>query len=619
MAADNHQSESTDKYDYCARRSFFVLLTQEKILAFLLACVRSILQDLSDDCLFSAPITDEPPISQIIINKSLDHVSFTDVLQLAPYRGWDSLNFTQLRGYVQSILTTHQSHIWAMREDPGYFADTIQEFLDHSPYAISSTCAPHLPHALAQLPGYDRQALDAILGESFALLSSWDLINTHLERHEQLVRDGASKQEQVGPILQLDKLVRHTGNRLLKIIYASSRAAPAVRSLILRDCCSAIYAHKYIYHSRITANEKEVLQLFDRFHCEDSESLVVHPAFLSFHIERIDRLLQTSATARRMISGRMMSLLTDVSVVTELLRQLRLWVRSPEVKTGRVDGCGCKMCVEEGEGITFNKWIAALEQDFRPPIDLVFPLREKLNYPEHKKRTPVTVAIMRQAEDHLDLFWAAVDVHFTEKTGTAYHSSVQRCLENNGKMYRTAPWPSDLPAKTKPAQKSAQEFQPIPNQLHDTTVQITGSFDKLDMVDKVKPKTRGSVLSSSEHPVVVPSQASSDSSGNIFIVNKASYKTLQVMFHVPADDIGELPRAIKWNDFKRAMVSVGFSAEKLQGSAWQFTPTKDVGAERSIQFHEPHPVSDIPYIMAKRFGRRLFRVYGWNGEIFRLA
>jgi hypothetical protein len=67
------------------------------------------------------------------------------------------------------------------------------------------------------------------------------------------------------------------------------------------------------------------------------------------------------------------------------------------------------------------------------------------------------------------------------------------------------------------------------------------------------------------------------------------------------------------------MTRVGFAVEKLQGSAWQFTPGVDSNAERNISFHEPHPESDVPYVMAKRFGRRLGRVYGWSTDTFKLA
>jgi hypothetical protein len=66
------------------------------------------------------------------------------------------------------------------------------------------------------------------------------------------------------------------------------------------------------------------------------------------------------------------------------------------------------------------------------------------------------------------------------------------------------------------------------------------------------------------------------------------------------------------------MDSAGFSAEKLQGSAWKFTPRR-LDVEGSINFHEPHPSNKIAFYVARRFGRRLERAYGWKGEQFRLA
>lgn len=70
-----------------------------------------------------------------------------------------------------------------------------------------------------------------------------------------------------------------------------------------------------------------------------------------------------------------------------------------------------------------------------------------------------------------------------------------------------------------------------------------------------------------------------------------------------------------WSDFLHALVSTGFRAEKLYGSVWQFVPTK-IDVERSIHFHEPHPGGKMPYWVARRFGRRLNRAYGWESGMF---
>jgi hypothetical protein len=91
----------------------------------------------------------------------------------------------------------------------------------------------------------------------------------------------------------------------------------------------------------------------------------------------------------------------------------------------------------------------------------------------------------------------------------------------------------------------------------------------------------------------------------LITVDKRAHRVFKTIFHVPSSELGEIPKAVKWDDFKRVMVRVGFTAEKLQGCACQFMPMSSTNVERSIQFHEPHPNSDVPFMLARRLGRRL--------------
>jgi hypothetical protein len=139
---------------------------------------------------------------------------------------------------------------------------------------------------------------------------------------------------------------------------------------------------------------------------------------------------------------------------------------------------------------------------------------------------------------------------------------------------------------------------------------------------KAKPKTRGPAA-----PSIIPvvnDEAMVDTPSPIapaatVCVDKRAYRVFKTLFHVPSSETGDLPKEIKWDEFKRAMTRAEFSAEKLQGSAWQFSPGGSINVERGMQFHEPHPENEIPHILARRFGRRLERVYGWSSETFRLS
>lgn len=106
---------------------------------------------------------------------------------------------------------------------------------------------------------------------------------------------------------------------------------------------------------------------------------------------------------------------------------------------------------------------------------------------------------------------------------------------------------------------------------------------------------------------------------NVIKVDQRARKVFKTMFHVPSTEKGKISKAIKWDDFKRAMVRTGFSAEKLQGSTWQFEPLDKQKLARGIQFHEPHPDNDIPSKMAKQFGARLERAYGRSASTFKIT
>ena len=112
-----------------------------------------------------------------------------------------------------------------------------------------------------------------------------------------------------------------------------------------------------------------------------------------------------------------------------------------------------------------------------------------------------------------------------------------------------------------------------------------------------------------EDQVDAPEPVASAEYIHVHPVDKRSDKVFKALFHISQSEKGDLAGAVKWDEFKRAMVRIGFSTEKLQGSAWQFTPGDTLNIIRGINFYEPHPDSNIPYIMARRFGRQLERVY----------
>jgi hypothetical protein len=217
----------------------------------------------------------------------------------------------------------------------------------------------------------------------------------------------------------------------------------------------------------------------------------------------------------------------------------------------------------------------------------------KLRYPANKRRTRINIETLRAAETSLDAFWKVADEQFQLQAGTIPHEVVGEILVEQ-KLVRTAPWSG--PEKTSPdaaVPKSTQYINiPFSNTLHDPAKQITGVFAELTLTQKEKIKTHGTQVLTHEALYVAARPEPEEDCQPSFYLDKRAHKVFQTLFHCPMsrNQPGDTPRT----DFLHAMVSTGFSAQKLQGSAWQFTPHNLV-VEQPIQFHEPHPNHKLPF------------------------
>jgi hypothetical protein len=333
--------------------------------------------------------------------------------------------------------------------------------------------------------------------------------------------------------------------------------------------------------------------------------------------DEIGRLMQSDSGVSALVSPWIASRLSSLTVVSECLHQLHLykpWSRKIEDDMDINDKTMRRNYQE-----SFKDWVPVLKVKFERSqvYRCADPTDGKFDYPVQRRRNRQNVEILRKAEANLDSFWKAVDQHYKSKAiGKSQQDLVAHLLRSDRAIQRTPEWIE--PEKTGlPPKKDQYVYQPFSTVFHDRTKQVTGTFDRASLLDKTsKAKTRGSAAPNDETQPDFPHK--SNEVAAFFSVDKRAHKVFRTLFHSPnnPDTPGEIP----WVDFLHSIVSVGFSAEKLHGSAWNFTPqTPGVGLERSIQFHEPHPSNKIPFLWARRYGRRLGRAYGWNADMFRLG
>ncbi|KAK4234779.1 hypothetical protein C8A03DRAFT_46958 [Achaetomium macrosporum] len=358
-------------------------------------------------------------------------------------------------------------------------------------------------------------------------------------------------------------------------------------------------------------------------------------------VDELERLLRAEPRARDLVSGYVAARIGDLSILCECIRQLDIyqpWANGYEYAS---------MDLQDGLKKDLAKWRdgwAGIYSTIRSkPMLANFrfanPSDKRFFYPTEKRRTKETVEALRRAEANLDAFWEKFDKCLHPRAGDLSKTALWKLLSQKRALQRTLEWvpPPSAPeqAKTnKPAVLSSQDDainRPLSTLHFELYTSTAGKKSGVAAQPKTKVKKRGTQANTSSaiEPKTTDEQQQQeqqmeDAARNLnlqqdqqptFSVDSRAFKVFRTLFFHPA--VTSTPGEVSWNDFLHAMTSTGFRAENLYGSVWHFQPSQ-LDVERSIQFHEPHPVGKIPFPMARRIGRRRARAYGWFGGMFAL-
>jgi hypothetical protein len=265
-------------------------------------------------------------------------------------------------------------------------------------------------------------------------------------------------------------------------------------------------------------------------------------------------------------------------------------------------------------------------EDIAPKVArIVVPLSKHLKYPVEKAHNETNVDTCREAEAQLDSFWKVIDAHFLKHTSKTLHEIFLSRGVKAREIHRTPKWTPPPPKVSQPPNKKENEALSDSFACLSIELDKPGKFKGPEQVRASKVKTRGPSHPPDSNDVTppVPDEPTPVPTPPfpVFTLPRRAYKVFATIFPSPSDPSqgGE----INWTDFLPAMTSIGFAAEKLYGSVWQFTPPDRLDWEntktRAIQIHEPHPSPKMGFTTARRVGRRLGRRYGLTAERFVLA
>jgi hypothetical protein len=162
-----------------------VLETQERILRFLLDCVRVILHDIPEDKLTSEtyPVQPEPHLKTEVEANGFE--SLVVMAAEAPYRLPSRIDFKRMELLLGARVSAAKDHIWALREEPDYFADKILEIRDNRIEMLKDTKGNiHLALLPGAGPVVTARAIPNLVLEAYAELEFF----TELHRQAKKLR-----------------------------------------------------------------------------------------------------------------------------------------------------------------------------------------------------------------------------------------------------------------------------------------------------------------------------------------------------------------------------------------------------------------------------------------------
>lgn len=112
-------------------------------------------------------------------------------------------------------------------------------------------------------------------------------------------------------------------------------------------------------------------------------------------------------------------------------------------------------------------------------------------------------------------------------------------------MQRTAPWPEDSSSRGKRVTPSLTfEYRPLSETFHDPSNAITGTFDRLAIINKTKVKTRGTGDNRGAAQAQAQPPPPNPTSTTVYHVAKGSMPIFRALFHSPGFNPAETPSKI---------------------------------------------------------------------------
>lgn len=612
-----------------------ILEAQQRLLTFLVNCCHQILHDLSEADILSDrfPVVIEPCLRADTEVNGFDSLAI--MAAEAPYRVPAKLDFDRLVSLLSARASAAEDHMWALREDPGYFSERVYEMKEHDPEIIKDARG-HTPFDdRKESQTFWERVVSTLLFEAYK----------HYEMYSQLHQDArqlqALQQKYASQIHPEHDLPEEYQRAMLNFRFHLDEAALAACYQLQRTGASPPM-RQFMVRARPSSSKKGLWitpQLGKKIHGTGGQLLLLLKTLWEFEkplktlrctliTDELERLLNSEPGAKELISPYIASCVGELSTICQCMRQLELY--QPWARTFSQMMYKRQNQIHEDFDERSRAWQRIAKAFYSDRMNKVFrqgnPTSGKFVYPIEKCSSKESIDLLRRAESNLDYFWAQFDRQMSRQAGDIETTALHQLLTHPRELQRTPEWVEERPvqdcaptsgqSRQQDEDHVAAEATPFSalcvSQLNHGPCRPQG---KIPLSQKSKLKTRKAAAASIPEVDITGQPSVFEDSQPQVEVDPRTYKVFHTLFFNAQTT--SMPAGIPWIDFLRAMAAMGFSVEKLYGSVWIFCPaTNDLG--QSIQFHEPHPRGKLSFTTARRYGRRLNRAFGWTGSMFTL-
>jgi len=606
-----------------------ILEIQERLLAFLAGCCCAILHDIPAETLTSTsfPILQEPSFKTEA--KVGGFESRLVMAEEAPYRLPARVDFGAIASLLEAKASVARDRVWALREDPGYFAECVSDTREHRQEMLKDADGKaHPVFGVGKEQIFWARIAGMLVVQAYMDLEVFSELHRqashlhalHTKYASQILPANDLPDEFLTAILRFAHYLENSSKHPIFRLRTTVSSSPPMREFFARQPPPNTTTSKILTFKkpgvRFNRIESQLMWLLSTI-WDDGGPLVL--AGITNILDELERLIQAEPQAADRLSPKVMDHIGDLSIISQCLNQLNMyqpWAQGYDsARVDRIEGI-------EAEYLQWHKRIASLVEGLRGEnmgsiSKLVDVSDKRFFYPIDKRRTKENVELLRRAEHNLDEFWSAVDTVVYKRCGELSGTAIRVALSEQRILQRTPEWAVDavMPKDQQPKKIHNNEppraiYKPLSTLYFNLPSAVA---EPIKTVSKTRIKTKGlpaakPVAQQSEETVPIePTHAP-------IRVGARALKVFRILFYNP--EVTSSPGEMSWQDFLYAMTSTGlFAAEKLYGSVWQFQRLDEESQSR-ILFHQPHPRGKISFTMARRYGRRLTRAYGWVGELF---